>query len=66
MTSLTVGQLHDLAHLAKVTLIAQAEYGDETEACIQMEELEEFINDIIVSSHMGCAEDEVILELKDN
>lgn len=66
MTSLTVGELLRTVRHAEETIELLQCPGGSRRVLHEVSMLRQILQDIIGSSHMGCAGDDVILELKDN
>ena len=66
MTSMTVGQLLRIIERTEKAIRNLNDYRGVAPALREISDLECFLRDVIGSSHMGCAEDEVILELKND
>jgi hypothetical protein len=67
MHNLTIGQLHDIIRDTNTAIerMGWISGPDNYRAFMRLCELEGFLRDIIGTSHMGCAADEIILELGD-
>lgn len=66
MTRLTVSGLLRTVRHAEETIEILSCPGGSKRVLMEVGTLRQFLQDVIGSSHMGCAENEVILELGDN